>query len=138
MISTLHKYPWLYTDNITLGERKALYNTTRTLIRTLMKNLLEGRNDTSGSLTPQLLQELTMAALSCAGFNEGQKFDIVATLHRGGFGEFATTRGHAVRFGGVHPYASVWPFTLLALKPGVSGELIEVCRIPCSPTSRHV
>ncbi|GAB7360027.1 hypothetical protein MBLNU230_g7550t1 [Neophaeotheca triangularis] len=125
LISTLHKYPWAHTEHIAIKDRDRLFITTRDLIHALVKCLHDGRNDNAESLTPQVLQELTMAALGCPGFNEVQKADLVYFLFWGGFGQFASATGHSVRFGGIHPYSAQWPFKVLALKPDSSAEVIE-------------
>ena len=125
MITTLHKYPWHTPQHVSFRECKLIFDTTLTCVRWLIAYIRRGKDQT---LTPILLQELAVAALTCPGFSEPQKSTIVSTMQQGGFGGMAAGSGIGVRFGGNSRLSSVWPFQVLAVKAGVSEEVIEVSR----------
>lgn len=80
MISTLKKYPWYMSNNITLRQRHAIYETTIKLIE-LLKIAIS--RDTNGRfstvLNDQLLKRLVTAGMLCPGFSVLQK-DNIATV----------------------------------------------------------
>ena len=123
MITTLHKYPWHTPQHVSFRERKLIFDTTLTCFRWLIAFIRRGKDQ---ALTPILLQELAVAALTCPGFSEQQKSTIVSTMQQGGFGGMAAGSGIGVRFGGNSRLSSVLPFQVLAFKAGVSEEVIEV------------
>ncbi|KAF2479643.1 hypothetical protein BDY17DRAFT_42617 [Neohortaea acidophila] len=111
-----------------MNERDRIYNTTLTSIRALMGLLRKTHNNTqldNTRPTMSTLQELVVAALTCPGFSEAQKYIVVANLHQSGNGSVANSRGMNFRFGGTHKFASDWPFEGLAMQPGVDETVVE-------------
>ncbi|KAJ4147370.1 hypothetical protein LMH87_001894 [Akanthomyces muscarius] len=74
LISTLRKFPWYMTECITVGQRNAMFQTTRDLLRLLLKSLDKG--DDTVTLNKQLLRRVAKAAMECPGFTTLMKDDI--------------------------------------------------------------
>ncbi|KAK4635208.1 hypothetical protein CLAFUW4_01396 [Fulvia fulva] len=126
MITTLQKYPWYAVEHVTIRERRAIYDCTINLIRILMENLRRANSRYSPlEPTPALLQELAVAALTCPGFSEKQKSNIVGLLHQSGFKAIADGQSINVRLGGNHELSSTWPFATLSIQPGTDMELVK-------------
>ncbi|EME48599.1 hypothetical protein DOTSEDRAFT_49044 [Dothistroma septosporum NZE10] len=126
MITTLQKYPWYAVEHVTIRERRAIYDCTTTLVRILIENLRRANNRYSPlEPTPALLQELVVAALTCPGFSEKQKSNIVAQLHQNGFKSMADGHGINVRLGGNHELSTTWPFATLSIVPGTNMDLVK-------------
>ncbi|KAF2719444.1 hypothetical protein K431DRAFT_208395, partial [Polychaeton citri CBS 116435] len=67
------RYPWYACQHVFLNERKLLCEATNVLIKTLAQTLNGGGRACPPQLTHALLQEVVLAAMTCAGFNERQK-----------------------------------------------------------------
>jgi hypothetical protein len=76
--------------------------------------------------TTNTLKELAVAALTCPGFTEKEKAQIVADLRNSGYHQLTKPHGMNVRFGGNHPWAEDWPFKVAAKHPGASDQIMEV------------
>nr|OQO23786.1 hypothetical protein B0A51_06735 [Rachicladosporium sp. CCFEE 5018] len=122
MISTLHKYPWTFTQYIRLSDRKMVFDATVAVIRHLVASL---RRNHHPNLHPGLLQELTVAALTCVGFSEQQKHAVIVVLNKGGYGALAAGHCMSVRMGGDHRLSANWPFLALTFKVEVNDEVLD-------------
>ena len=134
MISLLHKYPWYAVNHVTLGERRSIFDLTLGLITALVADLRR-RPNKHGPLetTPGLLQELTVAALTCVGFSERQKAAIVNVLVQGNFENMADGKSVSIPLGGKHELGPVWPFQVLSKTPNADMRLVKVCVFQFSP-----
>ncbi|KAK6428954.1 hypothetical protein LTR95_014898 [Oleoguttula sp. CCFEE 5521] len=122
MISTLHKYPWTFTQYIRLSDRKMVFDATIACIRHLVTSL---RRNHHPNLHPGLLQELTVAALTCIGFSEQQKNAVIVVLNKGDYGALAAGHGMSVRMGGDHRLSANWPFLALTFKVEVNADVLD-------------
>ncbi|KAI5371205.1 putative nucleotide-binding alpha-beta plait domain superfamily [Septoria linicola] len=126
MITLLHKYPWHCVEEITIGERRAIFDCAIGLIKTLIIDIRRANNKFSPlHPTPALLQELGSAALVCPGFTEKQKASIVNVLIQGGFKSMADGRDLSIKLGGQHPYSAWWPFSALGMPADADQEVLQ-------------
>ncbi|GIZ38940.1 hypothetical protein CKM354_000233700 [Cercospora kikuchii] len=125
MITLLFKYPWQAIDEITVAERRAIYDACIGLIKTLIVALRRSNLQHSANQpTPGLLQELTTAALVCPGFTEKQKASIIAAVIQGGFKGIADGRDLNVKLGGHHEFSASWPFSALGIPMDVELDVL--------------
>lgn len=127
MITTLYKFPWYAVDYITMTDRRGLYECTAALLRILMESLRRP-SKTFSSLEPTtaLLQELVVAALSCPGFSEKQKYVIVQKLYEHDFRSIAEGAHTNMKLGGHFQLSGCWPFLALSPVPGTDPDLLKV------------
>lgn len=126
IITLLHKYPWQALNEITVRERRAIFDCTIGLMKTLITDLRRSNNKYSALLpTPALLQELSVAALSCPGFTEKQKASIVHLLVSGGYKAMADGRSSGVKLGGNEDYSATWPFSALNIVPNADPDVVQ-------------
>ena len=129
LITILHKFPWYAVEHVLLVERDLIFDTTlkcmRSLMELLRQNMRPGPTDRTMP-TGTTLHELTVAALTCPGFSEGQKAAIRINVIDGGLKELVSSRGMNFRFGGVDSFSTKWPFQALVKKPGVDDNLVKV------------
>lgn len=78
LISTLRKFPWYMTECITVGQRYAIFQATRDLLRLLLKSLDKG--DDPVTLNKQLLRRIVKAAMECPGFTILMKDDVACIV----------------------------------------------------------
>ncbi|KAI1417185.1 hypothetical protein F5Y13DRAFT_185255 [Hypoxylon sp. FL1857] len=115
LISTLKKMPWYVSDRVTIKERGYIYAATEKMIGILMSRIQKG--DKSNRLTPQLLDRLSNAAMSCAGFSVMQK-DNIAWLIK--------LPAYKLRDFQMPPHAHSWTHLhALSIKPGVPHDVVE-------------
>ncbi|KAK5115435.1 hypothetical protein LTR85_009895 [Meristemomyces frigidus] len=126
-ITTLHKYPWFAHENVTMTERRLLFDATLAIMRSLIGVLRRAgiQQQDNSKPTAATLQELTVAALTCPGFSEQQKAALVMCLQQGGYNGMTTSRGLNVAFGGSSQYSHSWPFKVLALDPKASDPMVN-------------
>ena len=129
MISTLHKYPWYDVDHVFVHEVNALFETARSLIvaliNMLQKEAPSQKHDPTRP-TKETLKELVVATLTCPGFPDKMKTNIIAILHQGGCPELTRPEGMNVHFGGTDARSREWPFFTLMKNPGAPPQLVEV------------
>nr|POF05949.1 hypothetical protein CFP56_53336 [Quercus suber] len=129
MISTIHKYPWFAHEFILLSQRceifDAAYACTRAILA-LVRHTQHVRADDPTRPTLALLQELVVAILTCPGFSEKQKHQVVLYLQKQGFKNMTRWGLGNVTFGGTSALAGHWPFLVLARNPKHSDRYIEV------------
>jgi hypothetical protein len=137
---TIYKYPWFDVEHVTLRERDDLFKVFAKAVDALIEYLCQSggsgnapNRKPSTLPTSNTLKELVVCGLTCPGFSESQKARIIAQLHAHHFGQYASTKGMNITFGGTDEYAANWPFKVLVKKPDVSGELIEVSLPSTSP-----
>ncbi|KAM3415749.1 hypothetical protein BST61_g9260 [Cercospora zeina] len=125
MITLLYKYPWYAIEEITIAERRAIYDSCISLIKNLITTLRRSNlQRSSNQPTPGLLQELTTAALVCPGFTEKQKASIIAAVIQGGFKGVAGGRDLNVKLGGHHEFSASWPFSALGIPNDVEEDVL--------------
>lgn len=125
MITLLYKYPWCAIDEITIAERRAIYDSCMSLIKNLITTLRRSNlQHSSNQPTPGVLQELTTAALVCPGFTEKQKASVIAAVVQGGFKGMAGGRDLNVKLGGHHAFSASWPFSALGIPADVEEDVL--------------
>lgn len=128
-ISLLYKYPWFAVDHVKLKERRMIWDGTDSLMRILMENLrrpdLNKRHNVIPP-SPALLQELTVAALTCPGFSEKQKAFLVFRLHTENWGHMAQGTNLNIKLSGTHIMAEWWPFTALGIHTATDLSFVHV------------
>ncbi|KAI0012034.1 hypothetical protein F4779DRAFT_635121 [Xylariaceae sp. FL0662B] len=115
MISTLKKLPWYMPQYITIRQRHAIYEATYKMMEKLVSIIQ--RNDKDLRLTPQLLNRMVAAAMSCPGFTVEQKDNIACLVNMGG-----------ERIAGYNQprFADLWRHQYaLGPKPGVPLDVLE-------------
>lgn len=126
MITVLYKYPWYAVDLVTVRERRSIFDTAASLIRTLCEHLRRSDGKFKPlDPTPALLQELISAALYCPGFSEKQKAHLSGIAKNNGFASMADGRSVNIAPGGNHPLAPHWPFSALSFLPGTDYKLVQ-------------
>lgn len=136
LISTVHKFPWFAVDYVLLNERNELFKVVLKAIDALMQLLRKiGGNGGHDPTKPTtiVLKELVVAALVCPGFSEFQKSRVIRHLVQGNYGQYTTSKGLSLTFGGTDNYSGNWPFQILVKKPGVNDQLVEVFTSPSLP-----
>ena len=127
-ISTLHKYPWFAHDYVKMNERRLIYDATLCIVRALIAVLRKTANGQQDNTKPSgaTLQELSVAALTCPGFSEAQKAELVWVLQQGGFAGMTTPRGMNITFGGNNKISPAWPFKVLVIAPTATDIMVKV------------
>lgn len=74
MISTLKKFPWYMTRDVTVYQREAVYMACFKLVGHLQRAIRQHKHE--GSLTEQLYKRLWRAAVTCDGFTVTMKDNI--------------------------------------------------------------
>ncbi|VUC20469.1 unnamed protein product [Clonostachys rosea] len=116
LISTLKKFPWSYTDRITISQRRAIFKATCELIRLLSRSIY--KNDNPLNLNKQLYRRVVSAAMNCHGFTPLMKDDIgwLANMsdreQQQSYGQPASANGWR------HQYA-------MSPKPGMPLDVVE-------------
>jgi hypothetical protein len=129
MITTLHKYPWFATEHILEDERVRLFQCVKKSVRALINLLTKVHGNARADPTKptvSTLKELVVAILTCPGFSEKEKAQVVADLRGSGYHQLTHPHGMNLRFGGRHAFAEDWPFKVAAKHPGVSDQVMEV------------
>ncbi|KAK3673103.1 hypothetical protein LTR78_006943 [Recurvomyces mirabilis] len=127
LTSTIHKYPWFAHECVNMVERRLLYDCCISVAKALMLFL---RRTTSERLdntkpTAATLKEMSVAVLTCPGFSEQQKFHYIQHLGAQGYAHFSSAQGLNVVFGGTSPFASAWPFMVLARNPASPERMVQ-------------
>uniref|UniRef100_A0A8H7K220 RRM domain-containing protein n=1 Tax=Bionectria ochroleuca TaxID=29856 RepID=A0A8H7K220_BIOOC len=117
LISTLKKFPWSYTDHITISQRRAVFKATCELLRLLARSIY--KTDNHLHLNRQLYRRVASAAMGCHGFTPLMKDDIAAW--------FAQMSDEEQQLGyGQPPYAFGWRHQYaMCLKPGMPPDVVE-------------
>ncbi|KAM5347116.1 hypothetical protein ACJ41O_010121 [Fusarium nematophilum] len=79
LISTLRKFPWFSTNNITITQRLAMFRATAKLLRLLAKSVAQ--SDDPVNLNSQLFRRVVKTAMQCKGFTTMMKDDIAYMVH---------------------------------------------------------
>ncbi|CAG9947035.1 unnamed protein product [Clonostachys rosea f. rosea IK726] len=116
LISTLKKFPWSYTDHITISQRRAVFKATCELLRLLARSIY--KTDNHLHLNRQLYRRVASAAMGCHGFTPLMKDDIAW---------FAQMSDEEQQLGyGQPPYAFGWRHQYaMCLKPGMPPDVVE-------------
>ncbi|KAI0201851.1 hypothetical protein F4808DRAFT_469166 [Astrocystis sublimbata] len=120
MISTLRKIPWQMAEHITIKQRHSVYDAAVKMIKILSEKVRPGGTKLhieSTRLTPQLLDRLVTAAMTCPGFSVVQKHNIAI---EGGFSEEKCRPLNQPQF----PERWVHQWTLVP-KPGMPLDVLE-------------
>ena len=127
-ISLLHKYPWFAHEFVFMSERRLIFDATLSLTDSLIHAVHRTgtQNVDQSKPTTQTLQEFVVAALTCPGFSERQKSELVGRLAAAGHFDLATGKGMNLTFGGNTPLAPAWPFQVLACATSAPYQMVEV------------
>jgi hypothetical protein len=128
MIILILKYPWKFINDITVGERRVMYDCAIGLMQSLVMDI---RRATQQELQdprrpgPALLQEFAIVALSCPGFSEKQKASFVGLLNHNSFRPMADGRHCPIKLGGNNEFSSCWPFSALDILPDADPDVVR-------------
>lgn len=125
LISTLRKFPWYMTEQVTVGHRQAIYKATCELLFLLQRAILKG--DDPINLNKILYRRVLIAAMECSGFTVYMKNNIAKNVDEGGvmnMSELSWQSFGQPRFAAswLHQYA-------LVPKPGVPLDVVEVSHL---------
>ncbi|KAF4119867.1 hypothetical protein GMORB2_3555 [Geosmithia morbida] len=115
LISTLKKFPWSFSDKITISQRRALFKATCDLSRLLLRSI--SRGDDAVYLNARLHHRLAGTAMSCPGFTPLMKDDLAWLLNLDSAGVCLYGQPFSAH-GWRHQYG-------LAAKPGIPLDVIE-------------
>ncbi|KAK4569506.1 hypothetical protein LTR86_003269 [Recurvomyces mirabilis] len=127
LTSTIHKYPWFAHECVNMVERRLLYDCCISVAKALMLFLRRTTGERLDNTKPTAatLKEMSVAVLTCPGFSEQQKFHYIQHLGAQGYAHFSSAQGLNVVFGGTSPFASAWPFMVLARNPASPERMVQ-------------
>lgn len=129
LITIMYKYPWYSPKYIPIHERDRIFRVTCKLMGILIEDIKKSNgNFGPGTLSPALLQEMTIAVLVCPGFTEVQKARVIANLTEDKYDYMVQNVPNNMGLGGNHALAPFWPFVALSVTPGADNALVQV---PC-------
>ncbi|KAF4978839.1 hypothetical protein FZEAL_4841 [Fusarium zealandicum] len=129
LISTLRKFPWFSTNNITISHRGAMYKATVKLLRLLSKSVAQ--SDDPVNLNAQLFKRVVKTVMECKGFTTIMKDNIAYMVQM----PEAEQRRHGQP---LKPHAWVHQYTI-SPKPDIPLDVIDwYIRIIREQTTRDV